>query len=191
MHPPSLSLRFGYPFALQSVRVFSCDCEASKQPPAPRHDTMCTACCVVSGAAQCRCPQLSNGNVEVGLDRHGETVCASQCIMGDLLTPAFELLPFSAYYFTLKMEAMCYSETSTDCQRTTSYSSSLVVEDVDTFGLIATGYGLDDRRGGVRVPVRSSTQPPIHWVPVALSPVKPRSTKRGSIPPVPPCAFIS
>jgi hypothetical protein len=47
---------------------------------------------------------------------------------------------------------------------------------------IATGYGLGDRGVGVRVPVGSrifstssrpalgSTQPPIQWVPVALSP---------------------
>jgi hypothetical protein len=43
---------------------------------------------------------------------------------------------------------------------------------------IATGYGLDDRGVGVRVPVRSRifsspqrpTQPPIQWVPKALSP---------------------
>jgi hypothetical protein len=48
---------------------------------------------------------------------------------------------------------------------------------------IATGYGLDDREFGVRVPVGSrifscsrrpdralgSTQPPIQWVPGALS----------------------
>jgi hypothetical protein len=44
----------------------------------------------------------------------------------------------------------------------------------------ATGYGLDDLRAGIRVPVESSprhpdrlwgpTQPPIQWVPGAFSP---------------------
>jgi hypothetical protein len=74
---------------------------------------------------------------------------------------------------------------------------------LDPFIGIATGYGLDDRRVGIRVPVGSriffskssrrslgSTQPPIQWVLVALSPrVKltthlqpvPRWRKCGSI----------
>jgi hypothetical protein len=79
---------------------------------------------------------------------------------------------------------------------------------------VATGYGLEDRETGVRVPVGSrifsssrrldrpalgSIQPPIPWVPGALSPgcngrgvkltthlqLVPRSRKRGSIHPPP------
>jgi hypothetical protein len=61
----------------------------------------------------------------------------------------------------------------------------LIVENLDSAYGIATGYGLDDRRVGVRVPVGvknfvfsmwsrpalRSTQPPIQWALGALSPV--------------------
>jgi hypothetical protein len=82
---------------------------------------------------------------------------------------------------------------------------------------IASGYGLDDRGVGVRVPVESrifftssrpalgSTQPPIQWVPGALSPGVKRQWREGdhSLPtssevkkmwiytPTPPYAFMA
>jgi hypothetical protein len=82
----------------------------------------------------------------------------------------------------------------------------------DSVAHIATGYGMDDRGVGVRVPVGSEfsvpciiqtgsgpTQPPIQWVPGALSPgqsgwgvkltthlqLVPRSRKCGSVRPLP------
>jgi hypothetical protein len=67
-----------------------------------------------------------------------------------LLATYFMLVSYLLYFSALKMEAKCSSETSVDFQRTT-----LCYVSRDSIVGIATGYGLDDRGDGVRVPVGS------------------------------------
>jgi hypothetical protein len=88
------------------------------------------------------------------------------------LQPVFTLVSFLAY----SILKICSSGTSVGFQRTTRIKSR------DSVVGIATSYELDDRGVGIRVPEGSeifstssrpaleSTQPPIQWLPGALSP---------------------